>query len=783
MNVPMALAPFMEARTEQSVRASARLGLQAAEELADHLDAAVRELAAPVASQSLAFVALGSYGRRELCRHSDIDIMLLASGEFSDGVHAVLYPLWDTGVKVGHSVRTVEDAVANAEANVETLTSLLDARLIAGDAALYERFLVARRRLVQRQRPRMVEELRHRYAELVEQEPWQLGQPDLKTSRGGLRSLQACVWVEQATAIAEDRAPASIRPELAEAYEAVLRTRAALHALTERPNDRLRLDLIDGVAEVLGVDRADCARDVLLAMRTIDDEAQRVIGGTVEVPQKRGLFSFLRRRKPASTTFGDDLDPTDDLQQLVHALQQAQPGALDPLPRAPWLERLLPEWEVLRALPHIAPFHRHPVDVHCWRAVVEARQAITEDMEQTATPTVAAELPDHAELLICALLHDIGKGHEGDHSTVGAVIAERFAARAGLDAEAAARLRAVVQHHLVLPTVATRRDIADQRVVREMAELVGDARTLRLLYLVGVADARASSPDVWSAWKAQLMRSLYLRVLAHLDAEGEPEEASERLRRDALEALDGRVPAEALERHLRVLPTSYLLSTQPEQIGAHIALIEQAAGGTAVAHDRAGDVDRLTIVTRDRPGILSLVAGTLAVHNVTVLGGTAFTRDDGVAIEVMYVADGLGHGIDERRWARVSEAVPQALAGEFPIDERLAETRRAYASATPPAPIPTTVSVDNVGSDLYSIVEVTAADRLGLLYAITSTLHALSLDIHVAKVDTIGREVVDAFYVRRENGRRIDAADEIERLRQRIEDAVRTIDADSGVAV
>lgn len=777
----MALAPFMEARTEQSVRASAPSGLRAAEALADYLDAAVRDLAAPVAGQALAFVALGSYGRRELCRHSDIDIMLLTAGEFSDGVHAVLYPLWDTGVKVGHSVRTVEDAVANAEANVETLTSLLDARLIAGDTALYERFLVARRRLVSRHHQRMAQELRARYADLVEQEPWQLGHPDLKASRGALRSLQATVWIEQAQAIAQDRAPEPLRADLAAAYETLLRTRAALHALSERPNDRLRLDLIDGVAEILGIDRTDCARDVLVAMRTIDAEAQRVLGAQAAVQEKRSLFSFLRRKPPA--TFGDDLDPTDDLQQLTHALRSAAAGALDPLPRAPWLDRLLPEWEVLRALPHIAPFHRHPVDVHCWRAVVEARQAMVEDLDQTATPVVASELPDQDELLLCALLHDIGKGHEGDHSTVGAVIVERFAARAGLDAEASARLRAVVQHHLVLPTVATRRDIADQRVVREMAELVGDARTLRLLYLVGVADARASSPDVWSAWKAQLMRSLYLRVLAYLDAEGEPEEASERLRRDALAALDGRVPVEALERHLRVLPTSYLLSTQPEQIGAHIALIEQAAGGTAVAHDRVGDVDRLTIVTRDRPGILSLVAGTLAVHNVTVLGGSAFTRDDGVAIEVMYVADGLGHGIDERRWARVAEAVPQALAGEFPIDERLAETRRTYASATPPAPIPTTVSVDNVGSDLYSIVEVTAADRLGLLYAITRTLHSLSLDIHVAKVDTIGREVVDAFYVRRENGRRIDVPDEIARLRQRIIEAVREIDAGTGAVV
>jgi [protein-PII] uridylyltransferase len=141
----------------------------------------------------------------------------------------------------------------------------------------------------------------------------------------------------------------------------------------------------------------------------------------------------------------------------------------------------------------------------------------------------------------------------------------------------------------------------------------------------------------------------------------------------------------------------------------------------------------------------------------------------------MYVGDGLGHGIDERRWARVFEAVPEALAGRFPIEERLAETRRAYAG-TPPAPIPTTVSVDNVGSDRYSIVEVNAADRVGLLYAITHAMHSLALDIHVAKVDTIGREVVDAFYVRRENGRRVEAPDEIERLRQRVTEAVAALD-------
>jgi [protein-PII] uridylyltransferase len=414
------------------------------------------------------------------------------------------------------------------------------------------------------------------------------------------------------------------------------------------------------------------------------------------------------------------------------------------------------------------------------RAVAEAKRALVEDADGTGTTVVAGELSDHDEVLLCALLHDIGKGHEGDHSHVGAVIAERFAARAGLDPERTRRLVDLVRLHLLLPTVATRRDIADERVIREAADAIEDPRTLRLLYLVGVADARATGPDVWSAWKAQLMRTLYLRVLARLEADAEPEVASVREREEVMRELSGQFDEHVIAQHLRQLPPSYLLGTPAETVGEHLALIDRAAGGTAVDHDRVGDVDRVTIVTRDRPGILSQVSGALAVHNVTVLGGIAYTRDDGVAIDVMYVGDGLAHGIDERRWARVIEAVPQALAGEFPIDERLAETRSAYASVMQPAPIPTTVNVDNVGSDAYSIIEVTAADRLGLLYAITHVLHGMGLDIHVAKVDTIGREVVDAFYVRRQNGRRVEAPDEIERLRARVVEAVTALDLPPG---
>jgi [protein-PII] uridylyltransferase len=776
-----------------AVRASLQRGPAGVTALADALDEALRALAAPPARPGLAVVALGSYGRREQCRHSDIDVMLLLAGEPGDAVNAILYPLWDTGLRIGHSVRSIEQAVGAARQNVETLTSLLDARLVAGDAQLFERFRAARRKLVRGERRRLAEDLARQQRQLREHEPWQLQEPNLKTGRGGLRALQALRWLAAADALAAGADPPLLESPLEAARLTLLRARSALHALEERANDVYRQDLAAEAARLLGANRTAAGRALFAALRTVDATAgQGLAARSAAGPARRLPW----RRAPLEPRPEPRDEPTSDLEALLQALRAAVPEGLDPLPSSDWLERLLPEWETQRCLPHVAPFHRHPVDVHSWRTVVESRAALTEDAEHTGTPEAAAALAalphpaarslgDHDELLLGALLHDIGKGHDGDHSRVGAVIAERVAARARLDPETSRRLVTVVEQHLLLPTVATRRDIADERVIRETADLVSDPRTLHLLYLVSVADARASGPDVWSPWKAQLMRSLYLRVLDVLETLPGAETASERRHREVVAALAGAFPATIVAHHLAALPVGYLLSTPAETIGQHLELIAAAAapdaGGTAVHHDRVANVDRLTIATPDRPGILSLLAGTLAVHNVSVLGGSAYTRDDGVAIDVMYVADGLGHGIDDRRWQRICDAVPLALAGRFPIDERLAETRAAYATAAP-APIPTSVHVDNAGSDRYTIVEVTTADRLGLLYAITHALHSLALDIHLAKVDTIGREVVDAFYVLRENGRRVEARDEIERLIRRVRDAVAALDAPPATA-
>lgn len=785
------LERFIEARSAYAERASLRLGgetaapdeawgLSACHELSDVLDAAIEELGAPYAGPGFALVAIGGYGRREQCRHSDIDLMLLFAGEPPrETVDGVLYPLWDAALKVGHSVRTPEQATAAAVQNVETFTSLLDARLVAGDERLYGRFLRDRRKLVLQQQRWLRSELAEYRARLVVAEPWQLQQPDVKNGRGGLRELQATHWLTVAEAIAsgapEERP--ELPPDLEEARRTLLDIRTALHALDERPNDRYRQDLAAAVATLLDVPREELGPRMFASMRRIDGAAEAAFR-----PRPR-RFALPWRRGASEHGDADGADGgggsgASDSARLMAALEAAEAGGLEPLPPAPWLERLLPEWEMLRCLSHIAPFHRHPVDVHVWRTVAEARRAVTEDEDGTETPEVAAGLAHPEELLLGALLHDIGKGHEGDHSEVGAVIVEHFGARAGLDDEAVRRLAAVTRHHLLLPTVATRRDIADVRVIGEVAEAVGDTDTLDLLYLISVADARATGPDVWSAWKAQLMHSLYVRVREELAGDADAaESATARRRQEIVEALGGEVAAERVLAHLDGLPPGYALSTTPETVAAHLALIERADGGTALEHDRVGEVERLTLVTPDRPGLLSAVAGALAVHNVLVLGGTAHTRDDGVAIEVMYLGDALGRGLDERRWQRVLEAVPQAVEGGFAIDERLAETRRAYAAATPPpADIPTTVHVDNGASEEFSIVEVHAADRLGLLYAITAAMLELQMDIHLAKVDTIGREVVDSFYVQRRNGRRVEEADEIERLVRRVAEAVAALD-------
>lgn len=760
-----ALRAFLAARADTSPRPASEAGRVLATRLSGLLDAALVELTGPGASHAV--VAAGGYGRAEQQRHSDVDVMLLIP-RGAEAVVRTLYPLWDSGLKVGHSVRTVAHAAEAMQASIETFTALLDARLVTGDAALYEEFLAMLRKMAKQHQGWARTALQQRHIAVASKEPWQLLCSDVKNGRGGLRDIQTVHWLDAAEALANGAPVPSLPPVLLDAQERLFATRSAVHALSERPTDLYPPELHARIGQWLGVDGFEWAHEVYVAMREADAAATRRLADG-EGGRKFLGISIGRRGEPsvAPAVAVSEGSPLANLRAVLRTLTPET--SLDPLPRAPWLEELLPEWEILRARPHVAQFHIHPVDVHAARAVVEARRLMREDEFECDTPRVAAELGRPDELLLAALLHDIGKGHPEDHSVAGAVIAERVASRAGLPPDEEARLVTAVREHLLLPNVATRRNIADREVIEDTARRVGDANTLRLLYLLSIADASASGPNVWSQWKAQLMHSLYVRVMAVLASDA-PDAAMPRPEA-IVEALAPRFPAEVVSAHLAGLDVDYLISVPPETIGDHIALIAEAAGGTAARHDRLGEIDRLTIVTRDRPGIIQAVTGALAGHNASVLGGVAHTRSDGTAIQVWHVSDALGIGIDDRRWGRILSAVPAAIEGTFDIEERLAEVRRSYP-AKPIADVPTMVNVNNTASRDFTVLEISTADRRGLLYGITKALHEQRIDIHLAKVDTIGPEVVDAFYIRREDGRRIEDLDAAERLERLITEVI-----------
>ena len=240
MSETVALARFLEAREERSPRPAGEAGSRACARLTALLDAALSELAAALVGPGVAVVAVGGYGRGEQSRHSDIDLMLLAERQSQERSTALLYPLWDAKLTVGHSVRDVGQAIEAARESAETATALLDARLVWGDVALFDRFLRARRRLAGRQRRWLAAELAERRRERVEAERWQLASPHLKTGRGGLRDLHVPRWLDALEALAGgDEGPRELGAELGAARETLLATRTALHALSDRPSERL----------------------------------------------------------------------------------------------------------------------------------------------------------------------------------------------------------------------------------------------------------------------------------------------------------------------------------------------------------------------------------------------------------------------------------------------------------------------------------------------------------------------------------------------------------------
>jgi [protein-PII] uridylyltransferase len=403
---------------------------------------------------------------------------------------------------------------------------------------------------------------------------------------------------------------------------------------------------------------------------------------------------------------------------------------------------LLPEWRSVRGRVQHDPWHRYTVDGHAFAAAAEVSRLLERDERAARTAEAAGDLD---ALYLAAIFHDIGKGSGEDHSVAGELLTRRALARMGLDADEVEEVAVLVRHHLLLVETATRRDLDDPTVVEGVAAALGTPRRVRLLHLLTVADGLATGPAAWNDWKGTLVADLASRVLHVLErgvppSPGDPEALAAGIEA-ARPALAGRAA-----RLLATLPDSYastLAAVDAGELAEELELLADPPGPGGVRYrvDPSGDGHGLvTVCAADRPGTLARTTGVLALHRVSVLRAHVWSTSDGLALQRFAV-----QAPATLRWQRLGADLDAAWSGRLAVEARLERKARDYRPASPVEPDVRVLPDESAHS---TVVEVRAADALGLLHAIAAALGDLDLDVRVAKIDTLGDRVVDTFYVR-----------------------------------
>ncbi len=718
-------------------------------------------------AKHLALLAVGGYGRSSLCPYSDLDVVLVHDGRRDIGAvaDAIWYPVWDQGVQLDHSVRRPSEVLSAAAEDLRVALGLLDGRMVWGEPKLAEPILDKAREawrtsLGATYLPVLRDQMAERRASSGDVAF--LLEPDLKESHGGLRDVNVLRAISAYAPLLADYADiASLGPAAALLTD----IRVELHRLAGREHDRLLLQDQDQVAASLGFSDADA---LMLAVSTagrqvawVSDDAwrRRRLWDPTPPPKRR-----LRRAKPASHPSAEprDLGPdmvevggeialtplapvSDDaslpLRLAVTAAELDRPIAKSslyrladrmPPPGDPWsdatrrafvdllglgrpavdkiesldqhglLVRLIPEWAAVRNKPQRNAYHTFTVDRHLLEAAA-----------------LAAELTDGLErpdlLLVGTLLHDIGKGFPGDHTTVGMEVVEHITTRMGFPSADVDILLDLVRLHLLLPDTATRRDLDDPTTIDRVAHAAGSRLTLHLLAALTEADSRATGPSAWGAWKAGLVADLVERADRLLQGE------------EAGPAPDGRLVEANRPLMDEVRSTGQpTVSLQPPQV---------------------------IVAAPDRRGLFSSVTGALALNGLDVRAANA-SSEGGVAVEVFTVEVARGTWPDT---AKLRQDLAAVLSDRMALDERLSERARAYSQRRPSAAHLSApeVRVDNDASETATVLEVHAPDEIGLLHRITRALFDAGLDVVSARVSTVGDMVTDAFYVREPGGAKV----------------------------
>lgn len=728
-------------------------GVALCEALSDATDDFLRALYADATKQlknadDVALIAVGGYGRRELAPFSDLDVLLVHRGvkKIDEIASLMWYPIWDAGLKLGHAVRTPKETLQICATDLDTATALVTARHLAGSELLAQE-VIGSARDAWRQRGRtwlvnLHERMQERY--VTSGEVAFLLEPNIKESLGGLRDIHALWWAIEAGLVLTSQDADALK----KCNETLLQVRVALHQHTNRVGDVLHLEEQIPVAAALGYANDDALMSAIAVagqqVAWIADEAWSQLDPPASAsPVPQGIASGVALVN-GEIRLADDIDPADDptlvLRVATAAARHRARIDRDSLNRLgertqvwpdPWpagasddlvslllegeaaiavfkaldqrnlIVKVLPEWEPNRSRPQRNAYHRYTVDRHLWQTVANA--------------AALADRVSRPDLLVLgALFHDIGKGYSGDHTEVGVKMFATIGVRMGLSVQDIDIVTMLIQHHLLLPDIATRRDLSDDATLTMVAETVKTTLVLELLHALTEADSLATGSSAWGSWKAGLVTMLVDRV-SHVLGGGDVQEVMWRLFPDAgvLEMMSAQKIA---------------VRTTPDQI---------------------------TVVSPDRPGTFSRVAGVMALHGLDVLGAEAHSDEQGMAASEFRVVPPTYGPIE---WQPIAADVTRVLNGELALDARLAEraaTYRAPRATTASAPAPLRVRIDNTASSNATVIEIHAPDQLGILHRITKALADCGLDIRHARVQTLGNEVVDTFYVRTSKGTKV----------------------------
>ena len=796
--------------------------------------AAVTRLQPPAhrtAGERLSLAAVGGYGRAEMAPRSDVDLAFLLPGKptgwTEQVVECVLYGLWDLGLTVGHSVRSVDESVRLAGADLTICTALLEARFLDGDRALHaemrrrywedvvpgtDRAFVAAKLAERDERHRRMGDSRY----VVE--------PHVKTGKGGLRDLHTLFWIGKYTHQVQSLSGLVERglltaPELRQFRRAAnffWAVRAHMQLASGQPGDRLTFDLQREVAgRMRYADRPGKSaverfmQHYFLTAKTVgdltgvflahlDDTSARAarrfsLPAWKRSPRKLNGFVLDRGRiaMPHDDWFRQDPVRLVELFQLadahgvaIHPLTaraarrdarriddatRADPRAnalfldvltsrRDPATVLRWMNeatvlgRFLPDFGRIVAQMQWDMYHHYTVDEHTLRAIgllsrIERGELAGDHPLATA---ITRTLRSRRVLYLAVLCHDIAKGRGGDHSVLGAAVAERLGPRLGLEPWETETVAWLVRWHLLMAHCAFKRDVADPQTILNFTETVQLNERLRLLLVLTVVDIRAVGPGLWTGWKRQLLTQLFdgaeeVLRLGHLEHGRDGRIAA---RQEQVRATLG-WDADAWNAAAATLPDSYWVAEQVDVIEGNLraraALRDGEVAVTARA-DTGRDATLVSVIASDADGLFARLAGAISRAGCNIVEARVHTSADGLALDNFLVTDLRGQRFDDPdQLSRLVRVVEDAVAAPGPV--RPAPAPPHLPGSNEQFHVVARVVVDPLASNRFTVVEVTAADRPALLCDLASAIWTSGAILRSAHVTNFGERAVDTFYV------------------------------------